>query len=540
MRTDEQGNYRFASLPINKKLEIRVAKEGCIDEKSWVVLQADVGGEQRQDLTIKPILEHTITGVVTNADGEPIANVAVSSTDAMKRASCKTDALGKYKLVGQLEDNGVLFRADGYVAQQHNFDPAAEEKSINVEMKIGRRATGVVIDERGQPLVGVNVVSNKYTDIGWMSQPCGECMTDADGVFVIDSLPDKAQLRFSKKGYASIDRVPLPEIGDELPDRIRMPDLGLVRGKVIDRQTGKPVKSFRVYYTWSRVQEPDDPPKGGLSMASHRGDLFASAEGDFKIDGFRRGLPLEVTVEAEGYRKCVVERAVALAADARPRIFKMERVDPEEILTIAGRFVDSENKGIAGVEVRLICSDKRGELVRRDSFPFNWEMILSGQIAEDSRVEQYLETTTDAQGRFSFSKVLSSSDIEVVWWGEDVVRSRKPGIESLSKTDQQSLTISAAQSGTVRGSIDIKANRYASPRIRVGDVRYNSEILEDGKLFEIRGVPAGKHEVLISGNPKPLKIPGREDDGSFTTSIIKRIPVVVRAGEISRADVDSD
>ena len=102
------------------------------------------------------------------------------------------------------------------------------------------------------------------------------------------------------------------------------------------------------------------------------------------------------------------------------------------------------------------------------------------------------------------------------------------------------MTIVATQSGTVRGSIDMRANPYASPQIQVGEVSYVGKTLNDGKLFEIRGVPAGEHEVLISGDPKPFKIPGREDDGAFTTSIIKRIPVVVSPGKVSRADVNGD
>ena len=165
-------------------------------------------------------------------------------------------------------------------------------------------------------------------------------------------------------------------------------------------------------------------------------------------------------------------------------------------------------------------------------------MIFCRQIAEDHRVLQYLETTSDAKGEFSFSEFQSAKDIEIVWWSDDVVRARKLGIEKLSKAEQQSLTIAAVQSGTVRGSIDMRANPYASPQIRIGDVRYTAEIIDDRQAFEIRGVPAGKHEVLISGDPKPLKIPGQEHDGAFTTSIIKRIPVVVKVGEIVRVDAN--
>lgn len=120
------------------------------------------------------------------------------------------------------------------------------------------------------------------------------------------------------------------------------------------------------------------------------------------------------------------------------------------------------------------------------------------------------------------------------------MRNRMPGIERLSNEEKQSVKIVAIQSGTVRGSIDLNVYPDAYPQIQIGDVTYTSELLDEDRTFEIRGVPAGKHEVLISGNRRPLKIPGREYDGAFTTSIIKRVPVIVRPGKVARADVDGD
>ena len=549
VRTDEQGNYRIASLPTNKKLETRVAKDGFEEPVSSVILQVERGGEQRHDFSVSRIAERTITGLVTDEDGNPVAG-AIVSADFRGGPTCETDEFGKYRFVGQLDNRlRVIFKAKGYVPQQHTAASTLNTDSINVTLKVGRRVTGKVVDEKGQPLSNVVVSASKYANTGWISQPSGDCKTDSQGVFAIESLPHEATLRFYKKGYSSIDDVPFPETGDAIADPVRMADAGLIRGKAVDGETGKPVSKFRAYYTWSRVTFADDPPKGSMSMASYRGDLFSNANGEFEFDGFRKGLPLEVTIEAEGYKKYVVDRLVAEADGiARAPTFKLEKIDPETVQAISGRIVDALDKGIAGVEVRLICSDERAErdpkinrhARDRNQFPYNWTMIFNGQIAEDNRVMQFLETTTDAEGKFSFSNVQSAEDIELVLWSDTVVRARKPGIEKLTRAERQSLTIRADQSGTVRGSIDVEASRYASPQIQIGDVTYDGEILDGGKTFEIRGVPPGEYEVLISGDPQPLKIPGQEDNGAFTTSIIKRIPVVVKAGEVARADADGD
>ena len=550
LRTDEQGNYRFKSLPTHKKLLTRLSKDGFEEPSSSVILQVEPGGEQRHDFSIKRIPDRTITGLVFDKAGNPIEG-AIVGADFRGGTTCKTDEYGKYEFVGRLDRNRLVFQAKGYVPQRNTVPPKINNDAFDVELTAGRRVTGKVIDEQGQPLPGVDVRESKYAYQNWMKQSWGHCKTDGQGGFTMEDLPNESTLRFYKKGYRSIDDVPYPETypetGDAITDPIRMADAGVVRGKVVDGKTGRPVSEFRAYYTWSKVTLANDPPKGSMVMASHRGNLFANADGSFEFDGFRKGLPLQVTIEAEGYKKYVVDRLVAEADGiAKPKRYRLEKTNPETALVISGQIVDALGKGIPSVEIRVICSDERAErnpIINprskdRNKFPYNWEMIFCRQIAEDHRVLQYLETTSDAKGEFSFSKVQSAKDIEIVWWSDDVVQARKLGIEELSKAEQQSLIIAAVQSGTVRGSIDMRANPYASPQIRIGDVRYTAEIIDDRQAFEIRGVPAGKHEVLISGDPKPLKIPGQEHDGAFTTSIIKRIPVVVKVGEIVRVDAN--
>jgi len=545
VRTDEHGNYRFASLPINKKLETRVSKEGFVDFKTSVMLGVETAS-QRQDFVIQQLPETTIEGVVTGSDNKPLAGVSVYAFEVFPEIKCETDEHGRYKLVGRFERNELVFEAKGLERQKFDLDLSKRNHEIDAQLSPGRRLSGRVVDSKGKPIAGVIVSATIIAKCHYMYHK--QCQTDVDGRFEVDSLPQDSQVKFSKSGYSTVDRKKLPSESKLAAPIVLKPE-GVIRGKVVDRKTGEPLQSFRAYYTWSSIKMPDDP-KSTLSMASHQGDLFANSQGLFEFSGFKFGFPVEVTVEADGYRKCVVQRVVATARDeAKDETFEMEPIAPEALTTVAGRIVDFDGNGIAGVDVCLICSDKRsirreGGMfrLRRDPnvYPFNWEMILGGQIVEDADVDQFLETTSDKDGKFSFTKVQSAKDMEVVWWSDTVVRFRRPGIEKLSAKEQQSITIKAQQSGTVKGSIDMKANRYASPTIKVGDVRYVGEIIDDGLTYVIKGVPPGKHEVLISGNPKPLKIPGREDDGAFTTEIIKRIPVTVRSGKIARADAAGD
>ena len=546
VRTDKKGNYRFSSLPIDKKLKTRVVKDGYVERESSVMLKVNAAGEQQQDFTLQPIPVRTITGIVTDSAGHPIAGVTVSSRDPKRGPKATTDYVGRYELIGQLDRHIVQYQAKGFVPQQLDIAPEINKKTIDVKLSAGRRITGKVVNSRGMPLSGVVVRSSKYADVGWITMPWGHCKTDAAGVFAIDSLPDGAKLKFSKEGYSSVVDVPFPEEGDKLAELIQLLGEGIIRGKVVDKTTGDPVTSFRVHYTWSKIVLPHDPPTGTLVKAAHRGDLYTNLEGTFEMDGFRNDFPLQVTVEADGYQKFVVDRLVAKSIHVvESELIELERVDPNSLTEISGRIVDATGNGIAGVEVRLIASAERNERDKipkppgvrgRDAFPYNWTMIFNNHIAEDHRVDQFFQSTTDKEGMFSFSGVQSKLDIEVAYWSDDVARGRRSQLETLSAKDQQSLTIAAVQSGTVRGAVNIRANRYASPSIRVGRISYDSTILNDGKTYEIKGVPPGEYEVCISGNRQPSTIPGYEDTGGFTTSVIERIPVTVKSGEVSRAD----
>ncbi len=539
---DEKGQYRIHSLPINKTLETRVFKEGFAEYESTVVLNVEAAGEQRLNFAISKRPETIIEGTVTDSDGISIAGAAIFSINARSEIKCKSDENGKYKLVGKFERGELGFEAKGYERKKVEINLVKRRHEVDAKLKPGRNFSGKVVDTQDNPIAGVKVGATIFPDRHFISDH--QCKTDKEGRYELDSLPGDTEISFSKDGFSSVTIKQVPE-GPELETTVLLPE-GVIRANVADKSTGKPITRFRAYYTWSNARMPEDPGRRSMSMASHLGDLFSNPQGQFELKKLQHGAPLEVTVEADGYQKCTIARIVAHSSEAtESATFEMVPLDPMKLLTVAGKIVDVEGSVVVGVEVRLIGSDERFDDPKthphgrgRNAFPFNWEMIFSRQIAEDSRVLQYHETTTDVAGKFSFSNVQSTRDIEIVYWSDNVVRSRHPQIENLSSTEQQSLTIIAPRCGTVRGALDWKANPGASPTIVVGEERfYNlNSVRDDPMAYEIAGVPLGKHEVLIYGNPKPVKIPS-SDQEHFMTSIIKRIPVEVRPGEVARADV---
>jgi hypothetical protein len=90
-------------------------------------------------------------------------------------------------------------------------------------------------------------------------------------------------------------------------------------------------------------------------------------------------------------------------------------------------------------------------------------MIENGQLANSSKCQQFLATTTDAVGQFSFSGVRIAEHAELAYWGEKTAPGRQP-VDVSARTDphiQLELRAAApACSDPIRSS-DIDCGRSA-------------------------------------------------------------------------------
>ena len=110
---------------------------------------------------------------------------------------------------------------------------------------------GRVVLENGKPLAGVSVRSSGAF---WLRQDAKQ--TDADGRFEIDSLPANVRFQVFKSGYSGLSGVPLRLDAAGLVTVVLQP-MGLIRGRVFDAKTGKPLEQFHVWLT--RADTPCPP-----------------------------------------------------------------------------------------------------------------------------------------------------------------------------------------------------------------------------------------------------------------------------------------
>lgn len=541
METEADGSFRFPYLPI-MGFTLIVSKEGYVETRPDVAVTVSPGGRQELNLTLERRPDGgSVQGIVVDKAGYPVPDAKIinrGATIPRDTRETTTDAEGRYRLDDVFDSLGhhrLHISAKGFAPQILQFEPGEREKptQLDVTLEPGHRVHGRVVNEEGEALAGVEIYygfSPHFSD----SDYGGTARTDSEGRFELDSLSTAPPIRFRKGGYSEIHDENLLLDGEE-EVVVTMRSAGALRGRVVDDQTSQPVKSFTVSVTFSPDRQPGDP-SGGLGGARvFGGETFSTKDGMFRLGDFIHGMPLQVTVKADGYDPAVVRRVVAVPEENAEEVeFRLTPVDRSELLTIAGRLVNEQGTALPGAEMRLIVATKRP--FPRDAFPFNWTMIRLGQVQDQDSVLQFLVTVTDPQGRFRFEQVRNAGDIELAYWGEGVSQARKAHLERLSAEALKKLTITTKTPGIVRGKIDRKAYPNVSNIMLSGnDEFFEASLSAKRDSYEIRNVPEGSYELQVY-------VPSARKDeyGRVDSSVIRRGRVAVQSGQAVTLNIERE
>ncbi|MGQ9550303.1 MAG: putative glycoside hydrolase [Roseiflexus sp.] len=221
-------------------------------------------------ITIRP---NTLSGVITDMYARtPVAGAVVQVSEEI---SATTDADGRYVLVGVPEAFRVTIIAEGYaplvsdVARSTVFDTALRPDTLR----------GTVTDGyTGQPIAGAEV------NLGDL-----KTMTDSNGQYTLQGIPEKGTITISAKGYATLDQ---PVERTTTLDVVLRPDT--LTGVLVDARTKQPIRNATVIATVN-LQSSD--------VAMTRIDN--SSDGAFILEGIPEQGYIQVL--APGYRKAVIE-----------------------------------------------------------------------------------------------------------------------------------------------------------------------------------------------------------------------------------------
>lgn len=255
-KSDAEGKFEFAGLePPRPDHRIDCLRyEYVATAPGWPIGQTFY---DQIDGKLMPVIRMTketttLRGIVTDADGLPIAGATVMPYSAFDRplpefSSAKTDEVGAFRI----DDIGVFRWADGSaipirVAIRHPDYPPTAGKSnglpalILATMPDGCVVQGKVLDSvTGQPAAGVEVTASSKS----FNQNPQTAVTDADGNYRMVLPEENYVFRVGAKDRVA---VALGEQDCSAGKTVNLPDFvlirgGLIAGQVINTGTGKPI-----------------------------------------------------------------------------------------------------------------------------------------------------------------------------------------------------------------------------------------------------------------------------------------------------------
>lgn len=302
----------------------------------------------------------TVTGRVTDENGDPIAGARVATLGTMGMgASTRTDADGRYELRNQGPPvRMVLVTKPGYVQKQG--DPMrmmaamrTEDFEQDVTLLEAASVSGRVLRADGKPAVGARVRAGSEGGMGMLTAMlggAGETVTNEQGRYVLDGVhPDKKVYVMARHiGWldAKSDAFEVKAAG-----ATKAPDLVLARGVALEVKVlapdGRAARAADVEVDLAMKKKVEfDPMSGWGNWAEARTRSDGTA-------GFRDVPEGKATITAR-LGEYAPGRATVDVPDRSAASGNVEvTVQLREGVKITGRVVDRDGNGIAEADVML-------------------------------------------------------------------------------------------------------------------------------------------------------------------------------------------
>ena len=136
----------------------------------------------------------TIAGrVVADSSGDPIPNARVTlSPESLALPVLLTDADGRFSLAAPAGVHSVAIRKAGYA--RDDATSLVPGQAVEIRLKRGAAIAGQILDELGDPVIGIRVTVLKQTGPAKALTMVGEADTDDRGEYRLGGLSDGAFL----------------------------------------------------------------------------------------------------------------------------------------------------------------------------------------------------------------------------------------------------------------------------------------------------------------------------------------------------------
>ncbi len=532
------GEFRHHFLPLNTAIKVSVTKSGFLSQGREVVLSADQRKMQLKFQMVQKPKGGSIAGIVTDQTGKPVAGAKVFDPGkSIETPKATTDAAGRFVLHDMqqsLDRYEIVTRAKGFSPARLSVKPGPESKpqQVAVTLQPGHKIRARVQTLKGEPLPGVYVEAN-----GGIQEELGDSTrTDSDGIFEFDTLPKESSFRFYTAGYSTISDRSLELDGTEIVTVVMRP-AAVIRGRVVDAESGQPIQHFNVRLGFTPERKPDDAVGSFSSELGNPGLTVESKDGLFTIGELSNRLACSLTVQAEGYERTVIRRVVAWTT-REPDAVKvaLTRLDPAKVSSLSGQVLDHRGEPVTGAQLRLIVlTPQPTSAVDRD---YNWYQIKSGELAARPECEQFLSLVSDAEGRFEFKKIVPGKLLQLAYWGDKVPQGRSQAFDKTQASVNQTITIKLPEPAKVTGTFDL--TKFPDAGSITLELRpsafhqYEVKLKEGQTAFEFRDLPPGEYALTVRSKP----VRSSENERLFSLFPLAARKLDLTAGETRKIHFD--
>ena len=416
----------------------------------------------------------TITGKVLSKRGEPIADAEVNArtTGGELRANTQwsnatSKADGTYELAGLRPGTYLLEpSSDRGVAPQDGYKvdaPAGKTTEKDLVLEEGGRIEGVVVDDKGTPVAGVNVDAQALArDMSFWGE--GK-KTDANGKFTLDGLRAGDYRVTASRGWFQTLRKPGTTDDETKGEKVTVragavatvrlvveSQNGTIKGVVVDAE-GKPVPD--AYLSAARESDAagarqsnvsrtrtwdwgDDKPVltnvdgtftiTSLSPGKYTVRAYRKGGGEAVVEHVAVGATTRLQIRHTGSIEGIAKRAsVAASDDGAPTEFSIELVDletgfhrSETFYRTGGKFVVRDlPKGKFHLTAKTDGGMKKVEVdLAEGEHETGVEIVFDSLVTVTGRVVEH-GTTKPVPGMRVFARAASAGQRMSFRWGGD-------------------------------------------------------------------------------------------------------------------------
>lgn len=371
-RTDVDGRWSFDMVGEDLSSLMLFLKHNDYISDDFIGSRPLPPKEELLDLSAVMVMKKgcQVTGTVSDVHGNPIEQAKVYLGERRETTlfmNTKTDQQGWFSFGAKAGMATLTAKAEGYATELQRVMVTEDMNEVEFRLSPNHGIRGRVVDINDNPLADVSVQTVSWKGIESFKL---RTKTDSDGYFQWDNAPkDEVGFRIYKAGYMQIDNRPL--IASEEEYLITMYKPLSISGKVVDAESGEPVKNFELIpgFQWQGSSQITWQRNHALKLAGG----FYEKTFTYPCNGY------SVRIEAEGF-KPAVSRLFTSDEESVTFDFELEKGDQ---ITGTVFLPDGSPASNASVAISL---PSQGVYVRNGNFERTWG---------------YKFVITDANGRFS-------------------------------------------------------------------------------------------------------------------------------------------